>query len=286
MVNSWFDSHNIVFIKYHGGAGGFALRQIMGLSPGTNIRLRPDVEIRDDGAAHVMLNRHDIFTDSSATDLMRLRDTVSEASGIQLQHLHTACLDNNVIDRIKQQHETCYAHDGTPMQQAVQDRKIVISDHLPISMVRSLFANAKVIRLMRDIRYSQRCFFLKNIMQSPRDDMGTFDGLQHHATSLDALLDMNKLEFTYQNYKMLIRYRMEEIYHEYDDRGVADHDVDGDSLFDPTQYQDQYLRLMEFCGLPINSELVCEFITRYHQLQYHRLSYKPNPDWGWVKSHF
>lgn len=281
---SWFDSDNIIFIKYHGGAGGFALRQIIGLSSGTDVKLWPEVDIRDDGAAHVMLDRNDIFTDISCSNRIGFREMISDASGIESHDLPSANIDKDVIDQLKLAYDRCWSFNGTPMQQAVLDRKIVISDHLPINLIRLLFPKATVIRLMRDIRYSQRCFFLKNLMQSPRYDLDTFDGYQHHATSLDAMLYKKHFESSFQNYKKVIRHRMESIYREYADQGMADHDVDGDALFDPEKYQGQYLSLMKFCGLETNLGLVNSFIKRYHQLQYKRLSYQPNPDWGWVKA--
>ena len=277
MLQPWYESDRIIFACYHSGAGGYALRYLLGLSPHTDVQLWDHNQIRPDGAAHSMLDSNGLRAHLSDKHPLRFRELIKEDVWAKIP-------DPRLVEHIKQILAGCYSYDGDLMQERSQQRQVVIVDHLPIRMVRTLFPNAKVLKLTRDPFLSMRYFFIKNYMQSPSQDSHQFDDTTAAPTALDAILLVRGEPQSYINYKKTVRWRFNEIAGQIKDMGDDAYDVDGDRLFDPVSWLAEYQGLVAHCELIPNLKAAEEFIKEYHSKQFNRLTYIPKPDWGWVNA--
>jgi len=297
LSNPWYESDKIIFICYPCGAGGYALRYLLGLSPKTDVQIyvRDEHPTRPDGAAHHILSINDLRVNLSDNHPLRLREMHKSLFGLDANEkvFWNKIPNTELVSHIQNILYGCYSdYDNKLMQDSIQDKHIILADHLPICMIKALFPNAKVLKLFRNPLHCLRHFFIKNHMQSISYDnhqklillQQGFDIVEKSITTLDAILLANNEPYDYINYKNKIRNSFNWINMQTKNIGDDAYMVNGDKLFEPELWLDEYVKLLTYCGLNLNLPEAENFIIDYHSKQFNRLTYTPNPNWEWVKA--
>ena len=268
MPRNWCDSNNIIFICYYGGAGGYAMRYLLGLSPGTDVRTDTNRKLRGDGAAHYMLDRNSIHLKSNLNQTLNL-ETWPDGKG---HAVWSDRMDQNLVKKARQELYHATDQDGIPLNDMIDYQKMVMVDHLPSRSIREFFPNAIVLYLNRNINTSIRNYAMKNMLQSPANDQFTFPGLEHVATTLQARLVQQDIPLSKANYKHELRTFRNLTLSKIRNIGDDMHVIDGDRIFDPAHWPTEYYRVLDICKLEPNTKAADRFIRQYHSLQYDRLN--------------
>ena len=106
-------------------------------------------------------------------------------------------------------------------------------------------------------------------------------------TTIDELVEKEFGSYERRHYKKLLRdtlLMIESQKHIIDGSRSTEgvHVVDAARLFHSDEWEDEYLRLCEHCGVLPNVDAADAFIREYASLQYDRSTYRPNPLWKWV----
>ena len=299
MPNPWYESDKIIFICFPSGAGGYAFRYLLGLSPETDVHIHVNDKLptRNDGAMHHILMPNN-FGVSNLPNLYAqfiFRELHKDLFGLNASEevFWDKIPNTELVKHIQNILHQCHSRDGKPMQDCIKDKHIIIADHLPIRMVRALFPNAKILKLFRNPLLCMKYFFIKNRMQSIAIDSHMrlilsqkgFNNYEKTITTLDATLLADDKSYEYKNFKNELRGNFNLITIQSKNIGDDAYIVNGDKLFDPEFCIDEYTKILAYCGLEPNLEAAEDFIIDYHSKQFDRLTYQPNLDWEWFKSY-
>lgn len=262
---SWYDSNNIIFIGYRGGAGGIALRYLLGLSPDTDVLLY-DNAVRNDGAAHEMTARSSVTDDPVSKIPFRLHQFVDDKSETVYNDLWSHKWNTELVRELHDKLDSCFDMNGQPLGQGDTSVKMIIADHLPCAFARAVFPNCVAVCLQKSPEYSMKNYYLKNLLEPVHAKDGNYDA-GRSKTRIAALLEKKGLEPTAANYKQMIRDMYDTIQIQSDPGALS---ISADKLFNAQTWQAEYIRLVELCGLEPNYQAAGNFINEYAALQYDR----------------
>lgn len=282
---SFCDSANIIFISYHGGAAGFALKVLLSFSPECKVTLT-DTQIREDGAAHCMAWRYDLQHSGGMIDSMYSMHREFGIATDFIEAVHGPNADESFIDKIRNRFNTA----RTLTYQKPDDTQdlLLMADHIPPRFIKRVFPHATIIRLNRNLWSSNRAYFLKNLMQFSRDDQSRFKTANQDQYSIDSILDEQGLTRTYSNYKKvlkkthMVRCIERTSIHNDDTAGLID--IDYDDIFSSNcNWRATYKALTVACGITSQENLANEFIRSFRSKQYDRRTHLHDDRWDRIR---
>ena len=266
MQISWCDSDKIIFVSYHKGAGGFALRYLLGLSPDTDVKFFRDT-VRSDGAAHHMLRRNSVKLDSTQNDIIRFDKLVEEIGSLRIFDPKSW---QAIAVHVRSRLSTAVSLDGRCIADTINENHVILADHLPTELVKLIFPNAIKIRLCKPVYHSMKDFYIKNLMQDPSYDNWTIPSNISADTALDAILKMQGLLPTPQTAKYFLRSTLDSLCREINRMGNDCYQVHASAIFSGKSWSNEYIKLITHCGLQPNPQGAHRFISNYCSKQFNR----------------
>jgi hypothetical protein len=266
MQNNWCDSNKIIFVSYHKGAGGFALRYLLGLSPDTDVKLFRHT-VRSDGAAHHMLRRNSVKLDSTQQDIIRFDKLAQE---IESSRIFDPKSWPAIALHVRSRLSTAVSLNDQYMADIVDEKQVILADHLPTELVKLIFPNAIKIRLYKPSYHSMKDFYIKNLLQDPSYDNWTIPSDISANTTLDAILKMQGILPTSQTAKDFLRNMLDLLCREINLMGNDCYQIHASKIFSTKSWSNEYIKLITHCGLLPNLHEADRFIDRYCSRQFNR----------------
>ena len=271
-MTAWYHSPNIVLVCFIGGAGGYALRYLLGLSPGTDVEAHLSQSVRDDGAAHALLDRNGLRLATDPKTILHLESWPVPSAWDFPHAVWADDIDPRLLDMVRETLAAAVDPSGRPMGDVVNERKLIMVDHLPPSYAKALFPNAVILYLKRDLLSCARDYIIKNMFQSPAADLGTFGHRQTVRTTLEARVLDHGWPLCRSSYKRQIATTVAWL--AYIESKIGHHTdwIDADRLFSADDWQQEYTKVTDMCRLEPNYVSAEQFITAYASRQYDRNS--------------
>lgn len=269
------DSENIVFICYPGGAGGFALRYIMLLSPELEMTdIDPDGWITDDGAAHYMISRFGLKWYREDGSLEKRYETIHAMSGMvgqenSLLSFFMPFVQPGLIRSCRSIFNGACTWDDMPVSGQAGSRLHIMADHVPPSAARAIFPRARLLALRMPVHQCMRNFWNKNLLapEEPHEVQSRLSKiLEQRGLGLDGDSVDGMLVAQLNHSKLLDRMFEPPLLTE--DTYI----VDANAMFSADGWMPEYDRLMAHCGLTPNYDAVAKFVDDYASRQFDRFS--------------
>lgn len=257
------DRSDLIFISYHGGSGGFALKKLLSLSTEVNAPAVDD-HVREDGAAHMMVRRYDLFDDGLALpSVMSWPNIGAHRKMLTLKKSHQ--LDRSVIESIRQRINA--SRDIYGASAAAMPGKVAMVDHLRPCVARLIFPNAILLRITRDEYASIKAFYTKNLLQPTAADPTITMDASTYPLSIDAHVISRRLQPIKTNYRRVARHHsLRPMARQraaiVDDSAVDVFDVRFEDLFSE-RWSETYEGLVKHCGVTGDHMLAAGFVDQY-----------------------
>lgn len=279
------DNDNLTFISYAGGACGFAVRYLLLLSPGTD-GLDVDADISTHGAAHTMLSRCGIGHMHNGRFKPLCLNDVPDRMGVPSVTCWDMSPSNRLIEYCRHLINCACTWDQIPSTEWREFGHWVWVDHLPPKMARIIFPNAKLMAIQRNDYDTYRDFTVKYMLE-PVQSAIVKDGVDPSISNLDLLVS-RMADISRESYGITINQQLQwlkkmQAIIRSDATEMGTHIINIDRLLDPMHWRDEYDQMVDYVGLEPNYDKAEEFLMMYREKQYDRETWRPNPDWNWVR---